>query len=138
MICPKGRDGKCVGGGRNGLTCDSANPHNKVASCFGGRTLEGDCPDCVPVAQSGTPTPRTEAVWAEYAKGAIGDSEIRDEMLKLETDLAACQSARKELRGALDTLVLVVGLTAFKYEGQRQVLQEAVDEARAALAKERL
>lgn len=33
----------------------------------------------------------------------------------------------------LDQLVAVVGLTAFKYEGQRAVLQEAVDEALSVL-----
>jgi hypothetical protein len=38
---------------------------------------------------------------------------------------------------ALDTLVAVVGLTAFKHEGQRQVLQEAVDLSVAALKKAR-
>jgi len=32
-----------------------------------------------------------------------------------------------QLRMALDALVHVVGLTAFKYESQREVLQEAVD-----------
>ncbi len=35
---------------------------------------------------------------------------------------------------ALEALILVVGLTAFKHEGQRVVLQEAVDSAKAALA----
>lgn len=38
---------------------------------------------------------------------------------------------------ALDTLVAVVGLTAFKHDSQRAVLQEAVDIAIAALKKAR-
>jgi hypothetical protein len=38
---------------------------------------------------------------------------------------------------ALDTLVALVGLTAFKHEGQRAALQEAVDLAIAALQKAR-
>lgn len=46
-------------------------------------------------------------------------------------------AAAPELYEALDTLSLVVGLTAFKHEGQRAPLQEAVDAARAALAKAR-
>jgi hypothetical protein len=40
----------------------------------------------------------------------------------------------KRLREALECLVLVVGLTAFKYEGQRSALQEAVNYAQTALA----
>ena len=43
-------------------------------------------------------------------------------------------TTEKALREALDTLVAVVGLTAFKYEGQRKPLQEAIDNARAALS----
>jgi hypothetical protein len=35
---------------------------------------------------------------------------------------------------ALDGLTLVLGLTAFKHENQRKVLQDAHDQARAALA----
>jgi hypothetical protein len=44
-------------------------------------------------------------------------------------------AAAPELLEALHTLVLVVGLTAFKYEGQRAVLQESVNLARAAITK---
>ena len=36
---------------------------------------------------------------------------------------------------ALDTLTLIVGLTAFKYAAQADVLQEAIDLARNAIAK---
>ncbi len=46
-------------------------------------------------------------------------------------------AAAPELYEALDALSLVVGLTAFKHEGQRAPLQDAVDAARAALAKAR-
>ncbi len=46
-------------------------------------------------------------------------------------------AAAPELYEALDALSLVVGLTAFKHEEQRAPLQEAVDAARAALAKAR-
>ena len=42
---------------------------------------------------------------------------------------------RDDLREALATLVAIVGLTAFKYEGQRAVLQEAVDKAREVLRR---
>jgi hypothetical protein len=42
---------------------------------------------------------------------------------------------RDRLRAALDTLMHVVGLTAFKHEGQRAALEEAMQLARAALAE---
>lgn len=48
--------------------------------------------------------------------------------------LALLELAREQ-NEALDTLVAIVGLTAFKYENQRQVLQEAVDIAGAAINK---
>ena len=44
-------------------------------------------------------------------------------------------AAAPELLEALDGLLLTVGMTAFKHEGQRAVLQEACDIARAAIAK---
>jgi hypothetical protein len=44
-------------------------------------------------------------------------------------------AAAVEMLEALKCLVAVVGLTAFKHENQRQVLQEAVDMALAAIAK---
>ncbi len=44
-------------------------------------------------------------------------------------------ATKDELYEALDGLSLVVGLTAFKYESQRSVLQEAVDRARALVNK---
>jgi hypothetical protein len=43
------------------------------------------------------------------------------------------QAEINRLRDALECLVLVVGLTAFKYEGQRSALQEAVNYAQTAL-----
>ena len=48
---------------------------------------------------------------------------------------AHLMAAAPELLEALDTLCAVVGLTAFKHAGQRAVLQEAVDNARAVIAK---
>lgn len=48
-----------------------------------------------------------------------------------------CNNRSEALVKALDTLVIVVGLTAFKYEAQRAALQEAVDLAKAALKAER-
>ena len=42
---------------------------------------------------------------------------------------------RDDLREALDTLVAIVGLTAFKYEEQRAVLQEAMDKANEVLRR---
>ena len=44
-------------------------------------------------------------------------------------------AAAPDMYEALDSLVAVVGLTAFNHEGQRQVLQEAVDLTVAALKK---
>jgi hypothetical protein len=46
-------------------------------------------------------------------------------------------AAAPDMYEALDTLVAVVGLTAFKHEGQRQALQESVDLSVAALKKAR-
>lgn len=47
---------------------------------------------------------------------------------------ALLQARCRELESALGTLVAIVGLTAFKYEAQREVLQEAVDLATKALS----
>jgi hypothetical protein len=47
------------------------------------------------------------------------------------------QALARELRDALNTLGLVVGLTAFKHESQRAVLQEALDASRQALTNAR-
>ena len=48
---------------------------------------------------------------------------------------AALIAAAPDLYEALETLTLIVGLTAFKHEAQRAALQEAMDKARAALTK---
>jgi hypothetical protein len=45
------------------------------------------------------------------------------------------QALVRELRDALNTLGLVVGLTAFRHESQRAVLQDALDASRQALTK---
>jgi hypothetical protein len=47
------------------------------------------------------------------------------------------QALARELRDALNTLGLVVGLTAFKHESQRAVLQQALDASRQALTNAR-
>ena len=39
-----------------------------------------------------------------------------------------------ELRESLSTLVLLVGLTAFRHENQRAVLQEAIDQSQNLLS----
>lgn len=46
-------------------------------------------------------------------------------------------AAAPDLYAALDCLLAIVGLTAFKHESQRDVLQEAVDDAILALKKAR-
>lgn len=57
--------------------------------------------------------------------------QVREDRAALIVRAVNSHEAMKE---ALNALIAVVGLTAFKYEGQRAVLQEAVDQARAALA----
>jgi hypothetical protein len=47
------------------------------------------------------------------------------------------QALVRELRDALNTLGLVVGLTSFRHESQRAVLQQALDESRQALTNAR-
>ena len=47
------------------------------------------------------------------------------------------QALARDLRDALNTLGLVVGLTSFSHESQRAVLQDALDESRQALANAR-
>lgn len=54
-----------------------------------------------------------------------------------DMNCTTCNNRSEALVKALDTLVIVVGLTAFKYEAQRAALQEAVDLAKAALKAER-
>jgi hypothetical protein len=53
----------------------------------------------------------------------------------MSLDDARLIAAAPDLLAALESLALVVGLTAFKHESQRAVLQEAVDLASAAIAK---
>ena len=56
----------------------------------------------------------------------------KDELIKSNVALKARIA---ELQEALDTLICVVGLTAFKHESQRQSLQEAVNLALKAMEK---
>ncbi len=64
------------------------------------------------------------------AKMADNDSEARA--------LAKKFAAAPELYDALETLCLVVGLTAIKYAAQLPPLQEAIDAANVALRKARV
>lgn len=59
----------------------------------------------------------------------------RWDMEHLENERDRLIDQKDELREALDTLVAIVGLTAFKYEGQRAVLQEAMDKANEVLRR---
>ena len=86
----------------------------------------------------------TSIDWAEIIiYGDDGDA-VAAVVGNLAYDITAQEMAEKIVRAvnchddlvkALETLVAIVGLTAFKYEEQRQVLQEAVDKATKAVAK---
>jgi hypothetical protein len=51
----------------------------------------------------------------------------------LHNALERTASERDRYRATLETLYAVVGLTAFKHESQRAVLQEAMDQAASTL-----
>lgn len=51
----------------------------------------------------------------------------------LYCDVDARRILARDMANALDSLLAVIGLTAFKHEGQRQVLQQAFDLASATL-----
>lgn len=53
----------------------------------------------------------------------------------LENERDRLIGQKDELREALATLVAIVGLTDFKYEEQRAVLQEAMDKANEVLRR---
>ena len=57
------------------------------------------------------------------------------ERWEMENERDRLIDQKDDLREALDTLVAIVGLTAFKYEEQRSVLQEAMDKAREVLRR---
>jgi hypothetical protein len=60
------------------------------------------------------------------------------EMLKeAREERDKAQALARDLRDALNTLGLVVGLTSFTHESQRAVLQQALDESRQALTNAR-
>lgn len=59
----------------------------------------------------------------------------RWDMEHLENERDRLIDQKDALREALDTLVAIVGLTAFKYEEQRAVLQEAMDKANEVLRR---
>ena len=54
---------------------------------------------------------------------------------ELENRIERYYDEKVALREALDCLVAVVGLTAFEYEEQRSVLQEAIDKANEVLRR---
>ena len=58
-----------------------------------------------------------------------------DERWDMEDERDRLIDQKDDLRKALDTLVAIVGLTAFKYEEQRSVLQEAMDKASEVLRR---
>jgi len=64
----------------------------------------------------------------ENTKGLNGsvDCVDTDELKQLKQDNAS-------IREALECIISVVGLTAFKYEDQRAVLQESIDMGNSAL-----
>jgi len=57
--------------------------------------------------------------------------------MEKKLDPEKLKEAFTEMYEALDALLLVVGLTAFRYESQREVLQIAVNAAGDALKKAR-
>lgn len=78
--------------------------------------------------------------WKTETEIAARRAELLDKVKNYHRDveeLATLREQNQVLREALDTLVAVVGLTAFKHETQRAVLQEAVDGALKALGRER-
>lgn len=99
-------------------------------------------------------TKHTPGPW-EWVKGSDGIAFLKggglyvlspefsadDERVHVDTWLdvsdanAALIAAAPELLDCLHELTEVVGLTAFKYEAQRAVLQKSFDRARAAIAK---
>ena len=77
--------------------------------------------------------------------GILLASHYREEIKQFHQDLGILQETHdpvseqkdiiRELHMSLDCLVHVVGLTAFKYESQKETLQEAVDIAIKTLRK---
>ncbi len=55
---------------------------------------------------------------------------------KLWKDYQKLKDENEKVREGLDLLLAIVGLTAFKYEGQREVLQDACDRGNEALGRE--
>jgi hypothetical protein len=53
----------------------------------------------------------------------------------LFTAIEKMQAEKKELLESLETLICVVGLTAIKHPTQLSALQDAVEHARAAIAR---
>ena len=68
-------------------------------------------------------------------KWEVGSVSFHSCTEELQRELRRVRSVAVELRDKLDTLGLVVGLTAFKHESQRAVLQEALDVSRKAIAE---
>ena len=54
---------------------------------------------------------------------------------KLWEDYQKLKEENEKVREGLDLLLSIVGLTAFKYEAQREVLQDACDRGNEALGR---
>jgi hypothetical protein len=73
-------------------------------------------------------TPETDAASNEL--GMYGNIVAVDFARQLERQRDEARELARKLFESLDALTLIVGLTAFKYEEQREVLQEAMNDAR--------
>jgi len=93
-----------------------------------------------PAPEVGTHLPgvRDVALWSThqmqyYAHAAIAAQAVQ--LFDFEKQIAERDTRISVLTDAEETLLLLVGLTAFKHEAQRAVLQQAFDGMRAAIAQ---
>jgi len=68
-----------------------------------------------------------------YARAALAAQAVQ--LFDFEKQMAERDTRISVLTDAAETLLLLVGLTAFKHEAQRAVLQQAFDGMRAAIAQ---
>lgn len=78
-------------------------------------------------------SPETEMLWSAYDKGECGTVYLKNKMADMEIERDEMVKLAQELRDALETLNLVIGLTPIA--GNKDALQEACDIARAAITK---
>jgi len=74
----------------------------------------------------------------EYERIINGESRgimLQGPFKRLWEDYQKLKEENEKVRDGLDLLLLIVGLTAFKYEGQREVLQDACDRGNEALGR---